>query len=90
MLQTGSGRLVITSSREYEFSYAGSPYSVFTACLLEALAGKASVNRDGYAGLLDVLIYLFHHVPQRTSDLQHPFVKKVLDFGDNFPLCYSA
>jgi hypothetical protein len=89
-LQTGSGRVVIASSREEEFSYTGSPYSVFTACLLEALGGQASVDQDGYVRILDALIYLFRHVPQRTSARQHPFVKKVLDLTDNFPLCYAG
>jgi hypothetical protein len=88
-LDTGSGQIVIASSHENEYSYTGTPYSVFTACLLEALTGKAAVNKDGFARILDVLIYLFQQVPQRASG-QHPFVKKVLDLGDNFPLCYYA
>jgi hypothetical protein len=90
VLDTGKGRVVIASSYEEEVSYTGTPYSVFTTCLLEALAGSASVNKDGYARILDVLIYLFKFVPQKTADRQHPFVKKVLDLGDNFPLCYYA
>jgi len=90
MLETGGGRIVIASSYENEYSYTGTPYSIFTACLLEALAGKAAVNKDGFARILDVLIYLFKEVPQRAPGPQHPFVKKVLDLGDNFPLCYYA
>lgn len=90
VLESGSGRVVVASSRETEYSYIGNPYSAFTACLLEALQGKATVNKDGYARILDVLIYLFNHVPQRASGPQHPFVNKVLDLGDNFPLCYYA
>jgi Caspase domain len=89
-LETGSGRVVIASSREDEYSYTGNPYSVFTACLLEAMQGKAAVNQDGYARILDILIYLFDRVPQRASGSQHPFVNKVLDLGDNFPVCYYA
>ncbi len=89
-LDSGSGRVVVASSREEEKSYTGTPYSVFSTCLLEALAGKAAVNEDGYARILDTLIYLFKHVPQRAPGSQHPFVKKVLDLGDNFPLCYYA
>ena len=89
-LESGSGRVVVASSREGEKSYTGTPYSVFTDCLLEALQGKAAVNKDGFARILDVLIYLFKHVPGRASGPQHPFVKKVLDLGDNFPLCYYA
>ncbi|MGH8002799.1 MAG: caspase family protein [Brasilonema sp.] len=90
MLGTGSGRVVVASSREDEYSYTGEPYSAFTDCLLEALQGKAAVNKDGYARILDVMIYLFDQVPKRASGPQHPFVNKVLDLGDNFPLCYYA
>jgi hypothetical protein len=93
MLGTGSGRVVVASSREDEYSYTGQPYSAFTDCLLEALQGKATVNKenkDGYARILDVMIYLFDQVPKGASGPQHPFVNKVLDLGDNFPLCYYA
>jgi DNA-binding response OmpR family regulator len=89
-LGSGSGRVVVASSRENEASWTGDPYSVFTACLVEALTGKASVSQDGYARILDVLIYLFAQVPPKTSDRQHPFVNKMLELGDNFPLCYYA
>lgn len=90
VLGSGSGRVVVASSRENEYSYTGNPYSAFTACLLEALQGKAAVNKDGYARILDVLIYLFDQVPKRALGPQHPFVNKVLELGDNFPLCYYA
>lgn len=92
VLQTGSGRVVVASSRESEGSYIlpNAPYSIFTECLLEALQGKASVNKDGYARILDVLVYLFDQVPKRASGPQHPFVNKVFELADNFPLCYYA
>lgn len=90
MLGSGTGRVVIASSREDEMSYTGSPYSAFTACLLEAMQGKGTKTLDGYAKILDILVYLFDQVPKRTRDRQHPFVKKILDLGDNFPLCYYA
>ena len=89
-LERGSGRVVIASSKENEVSYTGTPYSVFTACLVEALAGKAVIKKDGFARILDILSYLFGQVPLRTSDRQHPFVNKVLNLDDNFPLCYYA
>lgn len=63
-LQVGSGRVVIASSRENEYSYTGTPYSVFTTCLMEALRGKAAVKKDGLAHILDVLSYLFDQVPR--------------------------
>ncbi|NES18461.1 MAG: hypothetical protein F6K41_05930 [Symploca sp. SIO3E6] len=91
-LSSGSGRVIVASSQEDEKSYIGygDPYSIFTTCLLEALQGKAAVNKDGYARILDILIYLFNQVPQRAPAPQHPLVKKMLDLGDNFPLCYYA
>jgi hypothetical protein len=89
-LDAGSGRVIVTSSREDEYSYTGNPYSVFTACLLESLRGGGAVSQDGYARVLDVMVYLFAQVPKRAGGPQHPFVKKVLDLGDNFPLCYYA
>ncbi|MCL1469128.1 caspase family protein [Argonema antarcticum] len=89
-LESGSGRIVVASSHEDQYSYTGNPYSVFTACLLEALQGKASVNQDNYARILNVLSYLFDQVPKRTTDKQKPFVNKILDLSDNFPLCYYA
>src|SRR5581483_3687996 len=41
MLESGMGRVVVTSSRENEYSYVGHQYSIFTKCLLEALEGNA-------------------------------------------------
>jgi hypothetical protein len=89
-LDTGTGQVVVASSLEDEKSYYNSQYSYFTECLLEGLQGKASVKKDGYARILDILIYLFDQVPVRSPGEQHPFVKKMLDFGENFPLCYYA
>jgi Caspase domain len=89
-LQRGSGRVIIASSYEREYSYTGPEYSVFTACLLEALKGKAAVERDGFARVLDVLIYLFKQVPQRAPGPQHPFLNRASDMGDNFAICYYA
>ncbi|HZU00768.1 MAG TPA: caspase family protein [Ktedonobacteraceae bacterium] len=90
ILETGSGRVVVASSLENEVSWTGTPYSVFTACLMEALAGKGVGNKDGFARILGVLSYLFDTVPQRTSNKQHPFVNKIQNLSDNFPLCYYA
>ena len=91
-LEQGSGRLIVASSRKEEKSYIGKPYSVFTTCLLEALAGKGTKNKDGYARVLDVLTYLFDTVSLRaaSSGPQHPFVNNIRDLDDNFPLCYYA
>jgi hypothetical protein len=86
----GSGRVIIASSRESEKSYTGTPYSIFTTCLMEALAGRASRRKDGFARILNIIMYLFDEVPSRAAGQQHPFVNQMLDVNDNFPLCYYA
>ncbi|GIL15482.1 MAG: hypothetical protein BroJett039_06550 [Chloroflexota bacterium] len=89
-LGSGTGTVVIASSHENEYSYMGKEHSIFTGCLLDALSGKASFFQDGYVRILDILVYLFREVPKRGSGPQHPFLKKVLDLGDNFPVCYHV
>lgn len=86
-LGRGSGVVIMASSRDDEKSYTGTPYSVFTACLLEALEGRGS--SDSYAYILDVIAYLMRHVPSRQPN-QHPMIKKMLDLGENFPICYHG
>ena len=91
-LDEGMGSVIVTSSRDDEYSYVGETYSVFTEVLLEALAGRGAASQDGFARVLNVLAYLFEEVPKRRGhgSPQHPFVKKVYDLGDNFPICYYA
>jgi hypothetical protein len=91
-LDEGMGSVVVTSSRDDEYSYIGKAYSVFTEVLLEALAGRGAASQDGFARVLNVLAYVFEEVPKRRGQgsPQHPFVKKVYDLGDNFPICYYA
>jgi hypothetical protein len=91
-LEAGTGRVVVASSRADEKSYINDQgtYSIFTACLLQALRGKAAVQKDSYVRILDLLVYLFDQVPKQSRYPQHPVVKKILDLGDNFPLCYYA
>lgn len=48
VLTAGSGRVVIASSRGDEYSYTGTPYSVFTQALREGLAGYGASERDGW------------------------------------------
>jgi len=88
-LGRGSGRVVIGSSRKDEVSWTGKPYSVFTAALLEGLAGYGAFERDGYAHVLDLAMYVGHMAPNRTNDGQHPIVK-VSNLEDNFALAYYA
>ncbi len=89
-LATGSGRVIIASSHAEERSWTATPYSAFTNCLLESLQGQGTQNLDGYARILDILAYLFAQIPQKTNNLQHPYINKILDLNDNFPLCYYA
>ena len=88
-LKRSSGRVVIASSRRDEKSYTGSPYSVFTAALLEALAGYGAFEKDGYARVLDVAMYVGRFVPNRTSEKQHPILS-ISNLEDNFALSYYA
>lgn len=90
LLDTGMGSVVVASSLQDESSYVGAKYSVFTECLLEALAGRGAAAQDGFARILNVLTYLFEHVPERAPGPQHPFVKKIYALADNFPICYYA
>ena len=84
-----SGRVIIASSRQDEKSYTGKPYSVFTTALLEGLAGYGAFEKDGYARVLDLALYVGRMVPNRMKDKQHPILK-VANLEDNFALAYYA
>lgn len=88
LLAQGRGRAVIASSRADELSYAGTPYSVFTLALLEALCGEGASQLDGYVRVADLALYAGRKVPQRTDDRQHP----LLDYAgaDNFRVAWYA
>ena len=88
MLQSGRGRALIASSRAGELSYAGSPYSVFTRAILEALCGLGAARQDGTVRVADLALYAGEVVPARSAGRQHP----VLNFeqADNFALAYYA
>jgi hypothetical protein len=89
VLAEGSGRVVFASSRADEESYLGKSYSQFTIALLEALAGAGAAERDGYARVLDMALYVGRMVPNRTEDKQHPILK-VSSLENNFALAYYA
>ena len=74
-LRSGSGRVVLASSRRDEVSWTGNPYSVFTAALLEGLAGYGAFEQDGYARVLDLALWAGRKVRERTVDRQHPIIK---------------
>lgn len=83
------GRVILASSRKHELSWTGNPYSVFTAALLEGLAGYGAFETDGYARILDVAMWLARKVPERTTDKQHPIIK-VRQLEDNFAIAWYA
>ena len=87
-LASGSGRVLIASSRRDEVSYAGSPLSVFTQAIVEGLAGYGASESDGYTYVTDLALYAGRMVPIRTRDTQHPILK--LMAADNFPVSYYA
>ncbi|MEH2119157.1 caspase family protein [Nostoc sp.] len=88
-LGSSSGRVILASSRKDEVSWTGQPYSVFTATLLEAMAGYGAFEQDGYARILDLAMWLGRKVPERTQDKQHPIIK-ISNLEDNFALAWYA
>jgi|GEM_PF-3097244 len=84
----GSGRFLIASSKAKELSYAGKPYSAFTAALIEALCGKDVQNQDGYVRVTDLMTYTIKNVPLKTSNKQNP----IIGFQDatDFEMAYYA
>ena len=88
-LGSSSGRVVLASSRRDEVSWTGSPYSVFTAALMEGLAGYGAFEQDGYARVLDLAQWAGRKVPERTADRQHPIIK-VSNLADNFAVAWYA
>jgi hypothetical protein len=88
-LKAGGGRVLIASSRKDEYSYTGTPYSIFTDELLKALAGYGAFECDGYARVLDLAMWVGRKVPARTGEKQNPIIK-ISNLEDNFTLAYYA
>ncbi|MBN1322755.1 MAG: tetratricopeptide repeat protein [Methanotrichaceae archaeon] len=88
LLAEGRGRVVIASSTEDEYSFAGRPYSAFTLALIEALCGVGSSKKDGYVRVADLALHTREKVPQRTKGRQHPILH--FERADNFILAYYA
>lgn len=85
-LSLGSGRVIIASSKETQYSFVRQQgdLSLFTYHLCEALGGKAAVRGDGLIHVLDV----FHHVNeavQNDQPSQTPILK-VKDMDLNFAI----
>lgn len=87
--KNSSGRVILASSRKNEVSWTGEPYSIFTASVLEGLAGYGSFEQDGYARVLDLAMWVGRKVPERTNDKQNPIIK-VSNLEDNFALAWYA
>ena len=87
-LGRGVGRVVIASSRADEPSCVlpGMKNSLFTAYLLEALAGAAASDDEDFVRILDVFHHISENVPLRAS--QHPILK-AQDVENNFPIALS-
>lgn len=85
-LSQGTGRVVIASSKEDQFSYVRpqGDLSLFTHHLLQALSGKAAVRGDGLIHVLDVFHYVNETV-QADEPKQTPILK-VSDLDLNFPI----
>ncbi|GGA38712.1 caspase family protein [Okeania sp. KiyG1] len=86
---SSSGRVIIASSRKDEVSWTGKQYTVFTAALLEALAGYGAFEEDGYARVLGIAMWVGCKVPERTGDRQHPIIK-ISNLKNNFALAWYA
>lgn len=85
-LSRGSGRVILSSSKETQFSYIRSQgdFSTFTWHLLRGLEGEASVYNDGFVRVLDLYYYVSQQVKSNQSD-QEP-VLHAKDIDDNFPV----
>ncbi len=85
-LSLGSGRVVIASSKENQFSYIRQQgdLSLFTWHLCEALNGKAAVRGDGMIYVLDVFHYTNEAV-KADEPKQTPTIN-VKDMDLNFPI----
>ncbi|MBN2389506.1 MAG: caspase family protein [Anaerolineae bacterium] len=88
LLAEGKGRVLISSSKEDELSYAGKPYSAFTLALIESLSGAGVAKQDGFVRVADVALHAREVVPGRTGGKQHPILH--FEHADNFALAYYA
>lgn len=86
-LREGAGTVVISSSKADEFSLTGTPYSIFTQVVIDALCGSGA-RQDGYVRAADLAMYVSQWVPVLTQDSQHPQLD--LEAADNYPIAYYA
>jgi metacaspase-1 len=83
-LSRGSGKVVITSSKQHQPSYVDGEYSLFTRFLLEGLRGAANVRGDNLIRVLD----LFHFINEEVQKVQPKQIPelKTNDLDLNFPM----
>lgn len=84
-LDSGSGKVIIASSKDDQKSYTGQQYSIFTECLLEALNGNNTGKDEPYVSFAEVWSYLDKQVPARAPRPQQPVIHAENLTG--FPLC---
>ena len=88
VLMAGSGRVLIASSTASEVSFAGKPYSLFTAALLQSLSGVGTARQDGYVRAADLALHTRSTVEAASRKRQHPTMW--FDQADNFVVAYYA
>lgn len=89
-LATGSGRVVLASSRASETSIVlkGARNSVFTSAMLNGLKGAAPVAPDGTIRVFDLFNYVSAAVRQAVPSRQHP-IFKASELEENFPVALA-
>lgn len=88
-LRTGSGRVIIASSKPEEVSFVRKQgdYSVFTWYVLKALEGQAAIRGDGLIHILD-LFHFVNEAVQQDRPNQVPILK-TQDLDLNFPIALA-
>lgn len=86
-LVTGSGRVIMSSSRADESSLVirGMNNSLFSHYLLEALRGSAACAGEDVIRVFEVFRYVSDRVPPHGNEQQHP-IFKAHEVESNFPI----
>ena len=80
-ISSGKGRVIITASGANEVSVEHDElkHGVFTYYMLEALKGKADMDKDGIITVDEVYNYVSINVPLATGQSQHPVKKGAVE-----------
>jgi len=89
-LATGTGRVVLASSRATETSIVlrGARNSVFTTAMLDGLKGAALVGTDSTIKVFDLFNYVSEAVRKAVPGRQHP-IFKASELEENFPVALA-